>query len=184
MSGTDLNASENILPVDEAWSGATDHAWRYFELHAAQRMTIFNYFTFFTGLMSAGIAATLQSSAELAYFGMILGPLMVIMAFVFWKLDQRVSILIKNAEIVLANVEQSKLPKDAWIFTNELASTAGAKSAKSLLFRPWTFGTAFRIVFLAAGMIGISSGILAGLKASGVILPEEQTSIQKTQPND
>lgn len=158
---------------EKDWEAATEHAWRYFELHAGQRMTLFNYFTFFAGLMAAGIAATLQSNATFAYFGLVLGPLMVLLAFVFWKLDQRVSFLIKNAETVLAHAEAAELPTEAQLFGNEPSATAAAQANGSKLTAQWTFGTAFRTVFLAAALFGVASGGLAGLKATGFILKDK-----------
>lgn len=155
------------------WDAATEHAWRYFELHAGQRMTLFNYFTFFAGLMAAGIAATLQSDAAFAYFGLVLGPLLALLAFVFWKLDQRVSFLIKNAETVLTHAEAAELPTEAQLFRNEPSATAAAQANRSMLAAQWTFGTSFRAVFLVAALFGLASGGLAGLKATGFILKDK-----------
>lgn len=84
-----------------------EHAWRYFELHANQRISIFNYFVVISGAVSAGIAATWQGSQHFSIVGIVLGLLLSVVSFVFWKLDQRVSFLIKHAESALAEVEQS-----------------------------------------------------------------------------
>ena len=77
---------------------ALEHAWRYFSLHASQRMTVFNYFVVFAGVLCTGMAAALQSTAQIAIVGVALGGLLALLSFVFHKLDQRTSFLIKHAE--------------------------------------------------------------------------------------
>jgi len=37
-----------------------DYAWRYFSLHAGQRIAIFNFFVVLSGLSLPGLAACLQ----------------------------------------------------------------------------------------------------------------------------
>lgn len=39
-----------------------EHAWRYFSLHAQQRLSLFNYFLLASGSVVAGPAACLQRS--------------------------------------------------------------------------------------------------------------------------
>jgi hypothetical protein len=48
------------------------HAWRYFELHANQRMSVFNFFLALSGVVSAGLAALVQGSAHLIFLGILL----------------------------------------------------------------------------------------------------------------
>jgi len=83
------------------------HAGRYFELHANQRMSVFNFFLALSGVVSAGLAALVQGSAHLIFLGILLGLLLVLVSFIFWKLDQRVSFLIKHAEDALSELEEN-----------------------------------------------------------------------------
>ena len=46
--------------------GALAHAWAYFQLHAAQRITIFNYFVVLSGILATGLAAAIQAPPRLA----------------------------------------------------------------------------------------------------------------------
>jgi ABC-type amino acid transport system permease subunit len=55
-----------------------EHMWRYFELHANQRMTVFNFYLVLSGAIAAGLAATLQGSARLALVGIVLGALLAL----------------------------------------------------------------------------------------------------------
>lgn len=41
-------------------SAAREHAWKYVEIHAGQRMSIFNFFLVLSGLVLAGIAGCLS----------------------------------------------------------------------------------------------------------------------------
>ncbi len=111
-----------------------DHAWRYFQLHAAQRMTVFNVFTLFAGLLIAGLSATIQKSEGLALIGIALGLLLTLLAFVFWKLDQRACFLVKLAEDAIADVEDASLPSAARMLRNEQVALAKAHPA----FGIWT----------------------------------------------
>ncbi|HFK3228040.1 TPA: hypothetical protein ACGZOD_005072 [Klebsiella pneumoniae] len=73
----------------------SEYVWRYFELHAQQRMTVFNFYIAITGLLAAGIGFTLQQGGRFALFTTLMGVFISFISFIFWKLDQRVSILIK-----------------------------------------------------------------------------------------
>jgi hypothetical protein len=52
---------------------ALSHAWRYFELHANQRIKVFNYFVALTSLVFAGLAASIQGRPRLGLLGFVLG---------------------------------------------------------------------------------------------------------------
>lgn len=53
---------------------ARDHAWQYFALHASQRMSVFNFFAVFAGVLAAAIGAAFDP-LPLASFalGLLLG---------------------------------------------------------------------------------------------------------------
>jgi hypothetical protein len=146
-----------------------EHTWRYFELHAGQRMAVFNFFLVVSGAAAAGLAATLQGSPRLALVGVALGLLLVLVAFVFWKLDQRVAFLIKHAEAALAEVERSLPEQSARLFLSEPQSTSTARRAAGWWVRQWTYGRAFRFVFWIMGLIGIAGAALSACKAAGLV---------------
>ena len=146
-----------------------EHTWRYFELHANQRMAVFNFFLLMSGAIAAGLAATLQGSVKLAFVGIVLGCLLALVSFVFWKLDQRVGFLIKHGEAALAEVERSLPEHNARLFLSEPGRTTVAKGESSWWSRQWTYGCAFRFVFWVMGLTGIGGAILSGLKAAGMV---------------
>jgi hypothetical protein len=84
-----------------------EHAWRYFSLHAQQRLSLFNYFLLASGSVVAGLAACLQRSGLFQILGTGLGALLVLISFVFWKLDQRSAFLVKHAEEALTELEST-----------------------------------------------------------------------------
>ena len=149
-----------------------NHAWRYFELHASQRMAVFNFFLVLSGLIAAGLAAAVQAAGLLLIVGAVLGLLLALVSFIFWKLDQRVSFLIKHAEQALIEIE-SVFPKTATqLFTNEVALTEHATSSGSLWTRQWTYGHSFRVVFIIMGLAGLlGSCISLGRYAGWICWP-------------
>ncbi|MFZ3153300.1 hypothetical protein [Pseudomonas sp.] len=146
-----------------------DHAWRYFELHANQRMTVFNFFLVATGLISAGIAASLQSDKNLTLLGVFLGILLAFISFIFWKLDQRVCSLMKSAELAMASLE-SVFPIDTvHLFKGESALTNEACSTGNSWIRHWTYGQSFRVTFWTTGIFGASSALFSIFSLLGLL---------------
>ena len=82
-----------------------DYAWSYFQLHANQRMTSFNFFVVIAALLTTGLARTFAKGFEYHFVGVCLGIGLMAIAFLFWKLDQRVRHLIKHAESILKQLE-------------------------------------------------------------------------------
>ena len=145
-----------------------EHAWNYFELHAQQRISVFNYFVVLSGILAAGLAASVQGPERLASVGVALGALLILLSFVFWKLDQRTAFLIKHAEEVLKACEPTTAP----LFSDEETKTDTAKAQTSI----WTYGRSFRTIFLVIGAAGLAGAILSGLRFAGVVQWEESSA--------
>jgi hypothetical protein len=140
---------------------ALDHAWSYFALHASQRITVFNYFVVFAGVLCTGMATAIQASPQLALVGSALGLLLIFLSYVFWKIDQRTAFLIKHAEDVIKQLEPSTAP----LFAGEEGKTHVAKRD----MRMWTYGRAFRTIFAVMGTIGFAGAVLGDLRATGIL---------------
>jgi hypothetical protein len=153
-----IPSAEAIVPQ------AREHAWKYFELHANQRIAVFNFFLVLSGALSAGIAATLQGSQHFALLGVGLGVLLALVAFVFWKLDQRVSFLVKHAESALVQIEGAFPDPSLQLFHREPSLTAAAKEASGLWGRLWTYGQVFRLLFWAMALFGVAGAVLCWLR--------------------
>lgn len=146
-----------------------EHAWKYFELHANQRITIFNYFLIISGALSAGLATTLQGSQRFSSLGVVLGVLLVVVSFVFWKLDQRVSYLIKHAETVIGEIEHNFPDQISQVFILESVKAKDFLTKESWWSRHWTYGSAFRFVFGVMAVFGAAGSILSFLKFIGFV---------------
>src|ERR1700684_1089434 len=68
---------------------ALDHAWRYFALHAQQRISVFNFFVVLSGVLATGIGASLQAGKSMALVAAMLGALLALFSYVFYRLDGR-----------------------------------------------------------------------------------------------
>lgn len=157
------------MAQQESLEAALSHVWRYFEVHSQQRIAVFNYFLLLSGGVTAGLAATLQGSARLSALGIGLGLLLVLVSFVFWKLDQRSSFLIKRAEQALSRIEGA-LPSDAQrLFLTEPEHFTQCRARVGFWRRHWTYGQAFRFVFVAMGLFGVVGSTLSALKFGGII---------------
>lgn len=146
-----------------------EHAWRYFELHANQRIILFNYFLVVSGALSAGLATALQGSQRFSSLGIALGILLIVISFIFWKLDQRASHLIKHAESVIADLEQNSPNKKAHIFRLELKKSEDVLIKDYWWSRHWTYGSSFRFIFITMALFGGAGIALSTLKFIGII---------------
>lgn len=155
--------------MDDLNTKAFEHAWRYFDLHAQQRMTVFNFFLFLVGLIGAGIATSAQATKDLSFLGCFLGLLLAFVSFIFWKLDQRVSFLMKRAEIAMASLETHLPGEVARLFSGEPNLTAEACASGGPWSRQWTYGRSFRVTFCSTGVFGLLAAMVSGLRLAGLL---------------
>lgn len=132
-----------------------EHAWRYFELHAQQRMTVFNFYLAISGLIAAGIGICLQQGVGFSALISMLGVALSLVSFLFWKLDQRVTKMIKKSEIALRVIEKESIISVAALFSNDSDSNASCG-----LFSVWSYGRCFRVAFMTVGLIGAAFTVL------------------------
>jgi len=137
-------------------------AWDYFQLHASQRMTIFNFYLISSSLIATCYFASFKVDSNLQGARPILSVLLCMIAFVFWKLDQRTKFFIKNAENTLKYFERLEAADKATkVFTNEEEYTT-AKRPRGwrrilFLFYHLSYSDCFNLVFLTFFVIGAVS---------------------------
>lgn len=148
------------MSIDQAEPGA-NHAWRYFEFHAAQRITVFNYYVAASGLLATGIAIVLLGDPQFSYLGIVAGLLLLALSFLFWKFDQRVSGMIKLSEIALERYEEAALEGCERIFCTDRQIVENSSRSYFRLKGLWTYGMAFRLIFLLIGSTGMLGAALA-----------------------
>lgn len=151
------------LPGDLTAAEVLEHGWRYFALHAAQRLTLFNYFIALSGLTIAATAATLQGTQRFSMLGVVLGLLLCLLALVFYKLDDRTSVLIKASEAALADAEQRCVPAGSRLFSREI------NGDRRRGVGGWTYGRSLRLSFAVVGIIGLALATLSLLRANDVV---------------
>ncbi|NTC83009.1 hypothetical protein [Agrobacterium tumefaciens] len=162
-----VNAADVKCDTDD-YNEARAHAWKYFELHAAQRMTLFNFFSAFSGLILAGIGTTLQVSSKYAFVTIALGLVLSLISFVFWKLDQRVSFLVKHAEEI--HIEIEALTRSHFkLFTDEPEKYRLTKKSRGWFVNPWTYGQSFRLLFAAMAITGLLTAAFSSARLVGLI---------------
>lgn len=138
-------------------------AWDYFALHAAQRMSSFNYFVLTSGLLITSFCATYKVEHFPSWLRGAIGVAIILVAFAFWKVDQRVRNLVKHAERAMKEIERQAEepfsgcdPSVFRLFVSEEERTAKARSrhSKNLCMRPMTYSECFGILYLVIGAFG------------------------------
>ena len=84
-----------------------DYAWKFFDFHAKQRMSMFNFFLLFVGFVLAGYANLYKSGDYLP--ATILAALGALLSFCFVPLDRRNEELVHVAEDTLFWLESDVL---------------------------------------------------------------------------
>lgn len=145
-SGAGGLPNDPFQPPDKA----LDHAWRYFALHAQQRISVFNFFVVLSGILATGIGAGVQAGKPMAPVVAILGALLALFSFVFYRLDERGSELVKLAEDSLASSEDKCMPLHA-----RIVAEAGRRRVSDITTaKTWTFGESFKLMFRVMGVAG------------------------------
>jgi len=141
---------------------ARTYAWGYFALHADQRMKLFNFFLILSGLILGAFTAV-RGMAPGAKAVAFLPMLLVLTAFVFWRLEKRTRRLVKNGEDALRFLDEhwsleglpDKTPHYLHLFARDDYFTDELKKhwwAKRLV--PISYADSFRIAYLMIGVVG------------------------------
>lgn len=138
-----------------------DHAWKYFSLHADQRIKTFNFFII---LATVALGAVIQGYTKNSMCKILIFPSLLITAFslIFWKLDKRNKDLVRLAELAMIEIETHvlylhTLPQCS-IFKNESIYTA--KKHKNYI----TYSKAFDACFFTFSILGIVLAVLIGVE--------------------
>ena len=135
--------------------GSLDYAFRYFDLHAQQRMTVFNFFLFLSGALAGGIGASLTGDEPFALSGLFLSSLLMLLSLVFYKLDRRTSFLIKHAESALIKSEKVVIRKGSRLVGSEEEAFKAWQGTKNFFTRGWSYSLCFLVVFCGTAIVGL-----------------------------
>lgn len=131
-----------------------EQAWKYFELHANQRMTLFNFYITISTALVAGIGVLLNFDKIPTILIITLGILMIVFSLVFWILDNRTRYFIHLAERIIREIEVDYPNKSFRIITIEDRES----NEKPRFFR---YSFALRIVFVLFMILGLISVLYA-----------------------
>lgn len=130
-----------------------DHAWKYFEIHSNQRIQLFNFYLVIMAASGSALAYILQNKNQ-SILGIFLGLFLVFVSFVFWKLDQRTSFLVKQAEKILSNLEM-EFDAKYYIFSNENSDFSLVNDKSNIFSRKYSYRVLFNATFIFSALLGI-----------------------------
>lgn len=140
--------------VEAATKEASEYAWKWFQYHATQRQTVFQFFLAIIGAVLAGYFALTHDGA-ISPLSRWFGVLVLILAFLFWRLDCRGRQLVKIGERYLAHEEQRLA---ALLQTDEIRLMANADADKGeypCLQAVHSFRQIYRDIFILIGSLGV-----------------------------
>ena len=152
--------------VKEIW----EYAWNYFQMHATQRISVFNFFVVLAALMTSGLVTTFGLNLQAHLLGIAIGVLLMMISFVFWKLDQRTRFLIKNSENALKIIEETfpvphcqDTPHEVQLFKLEEYKTDKIKTTRPGWFwrRQLSYSESLNLVYLLFGSFGFIGVIIS-----------------------
>lgn len=149
-----------LAPVD-IWSvmsqsndSLLDHAWRHFDFHAKQRLSLFNFCIIWAGLVIAAWSQAMTGTTPRPLVGATLGILLVISSIVFWRMDQRNAHLTKLAEGVLSEAENATFGATV-LFNSSEVDTQLRKGLRFLTAAQWSHGQSLRVLFSLMAVAGL-----------------------------
>ena len=140
-----------------------DYVWAYFQVHAAQRLTTFNFYIALSTVVTTGLFATLHKDFNVPALSVVLSFLLIAFSYIFWKLDQRNRNLVWNSESALialeANVSVEGITAgELKLFSHEKDKTLREKTSKGLArnFRtyPLSYSNCLNAVFAIFASLG------------------------------
>ncbi len=157
-----------MIDLNNSLKEKREYAWSYFQLHANQRMSSFNFFVVIAALLTTAFVGTLEKDFEYHCLSIILATSLVFISFIFWKLDQRVRYLVKHAEEALKVIEEQWInagiiSSDVALFQTEEKETASIRNCNP--WNPWqkhlSYADCFGAVYLIFGVFGFAGGVVA-----------------------
>ncbi len=128
-----------------------DYAWKYFNLHAEQRLKTFHFYIIIITLLFGAIFTL--AKIKLNSYILPMGGLITFFSFIFWKLDERNKELIHNAESCLKKLEKKSQIK---LFNNDENQTSIKRNmTQNFFIKHFTFSESFQFVFFTLGLGGI-----------------------------
>lgn len=144
-----------------------EYAWKYFSLHAEQRLKTFHFFVVLSAVIIGAILTIIKDSHNVSYAALMAYLLSFLAFIVFWKLDQRNKELVKHGESALKEIEGHVKLTDGSMNSVHLFSSEEEKTARKKRFprapamqAHFSYTNCFNWVFLVFGIGGFVLGTL------------------------
>lgn len=150
-----------------------ENAWKYFEIHASQRISLFRYYIIFLSLYVTVSGYFIikfdKASNDEEIIVILFSIIFILISIVFWLIDARNRNLIKYAEKSLTQFEK----ENKWHISHKIFNKEKKMSSKCLFKHTFCF----RIIF---SMAIISSIIIIGYSFFHITLSTTKCNIESS----
>lgn len=143
-------------------------SWLYFQQHAQQRISYFNFFVAFSTLLTTGMISTFKGGFGNHYIGIFLGIAQAFLSLMFLKIDKRNKELTKHGENILKKIEKKYYTdQHLRLFCLEEQETDERRNQERKKYpcmwckRGMSHGNAFLHIFWFFGGIGLIGTIIS-----------------------
>jgi len=138
-----------------------ENSWKYFHIHADQRLKLFQFYVTISTAIFGGIVLSITSEKSETPSA-ILGVLMVFFSLLFWKLDLRARTLVKNAEEAIKVLDSRHNlpdmygdPNPLMLFQRDDFIMQGRSKNSPPKSRRYSYSDCFEWVFCIVGGVGL-----------------------------
>ena len=150
-----------------------DYAWKFFQVHADQRIRVFQFYIAISTTLFAGAIAA--SNLKIHAVVPIIGIFVSFISFIFWKLDSRTAGLVKNAEEAIKKLdarhklcgEEDGGPNRLELFARDDFLVKKRYGCRKLFH--FSYRNSFNCMFLTVGALGLIVFFFGALRICGWI---------------
>ncbi|HVT82197.1 MAG TPA: hypothetical protein VHM90_16260 [Phycisphaerae bacterium] len=144
------------------------YAWDYFQFHASQRLSTFNFFVVLSVLLTSAAMTTFQEKFYLPCAGGFLGLMLAILSFVFWRMDQRNRQLLQNGTEALMHLDRTALydqanPGEIHPLDLFRRDEANMRAQRGGILGPISYRSGMNAIFAIFGCIGLGLAVIGAL---------------------
>lgn len=133
-------------------------AWLYFQQHAQQRISYFNFFVIFSTILLTGFISSFQNTVnKKELIGIGVGIIQIFVAYIFLKIDERNRFLTKHSEAIIKKIEKrySGLPDKLQLFSYSDKKTSILLKKNTFFNKHITHGTSYKYMYYGFIILGI-----------------------------
>ena len=142
-----------------------EYALRYFEIHANQRMSTFNFFIILDALLVTALATSFDNDFSYPGVAYVISISIVAISFIFWKLDQRVRYLITHSEKALSKLEEINTSKNQdfpnlILEKNQQTLKLNKKARFCIIKAKMSYSQCFQAIYILFAIFGVGGLIV------------------------